>query len=120
MIHLDKNDFISGLIEDHLKVIEEISNKFYTDVSHHLSNETSQADDGEKGILLSLSNDLAKARNKIDLFEVVNTKLKNLFSIAGFAIALISDDDNTYGVYVYDVDDNIRNFRGFNDVITQN
>jgi formate hydrogenlyase transcriptional activator len=120
VIHLDKNDFISGLIEDHLKVIEEISNKFYTDVSHHLSNETSQADDGEKAILLSLSNDLAKARNKIDLFEVVNTKLKNLFSIAGFAIALISDDDNTYGVYVYDVDDNIRNFRGFNDVITQN
>jgi len=55
----------------------------------------------ENEVLLSLSNSIASIRNKLDLFEVIDQKLKKLFNFDDFVICLINDDKATHSAFVY-------------------
>jgi len=52
-------------------------------------------------ILLSLSNAIATTRNKSDLFDVIDQKLKKLFHFQDFVICLINEDQQTHSPFLY-------------------
>ncbi|WP_316800485.1 sigma-54 interaction domain-containing protein [Pedobacter frigidisoli] len=60
-----------------------------------------QQKERENEVLLSLSNSIASIRNKLDLFEVIDKKLKKLFDFDDFVICLINDDLETHSAFVY-------------------
>lgn len=55
----------------------------------------------ENAVLLSLSNAIATIRNKTDLFNVIEEKLKKLFRFEHFVICLINDDKKTHSAFLY-------------------
>jgi transcriptional regulator with GAF, ATPase, and Fis domain len=55
----------------------------------------------ENAVLLSLSNSIASIRNKLDLFDVIDLKLKKLFDFDDFVICLINDDQETHSAFIY-------------------
>lgn len=55
----------------------------------------------ENKVLLSLSNSIASIRNKLDLFEVIDQKLKKLFNFDDFVICLINEDRQTHSAFIY-------------------
>lgn len=55
----------------------------------------------ENKVLLSLSNSIASIRNKLDLFDVIDQKLKKLFDFDDFVICLINDDQQTHSAFIY-------------------
>jgi len=55
----------------------------------------------ENAVLLSLSNSIASIRNKLDLFEVIDQKLKKLFEFDDFVICLINGDKQTHSAFIY-------------------
>jgi len=55
----------------------------------------------ENAVLLSLSNSIASIRNKLDLFDVIDQKLKKLFDFDDFVICLINDDQETHSAFIY-------------------
>jgi len=57
--------------------------------------------DRESKVLLSLSNCIASIRNKLDLFDVIDQKLKKLFDFDDFVICLINDDGQSHSAFIY-------------------
>ncbi|MFD2286945.1 AAA family ATPase [Pedobacter petrophilus] len=55
----------------------------------------------ENKVLLSLSNAIASIRNKLNLFDVIDQKLKRLFEFDDFVICLINDDLETHSPFIY-------------------
>jgi len=55
----------------------------------------------ENEILLSLSNSIAAIRNKVDLFDVIDQKLKKLFNFDDFVICMINEDQQTHSAFIY-------------------
>lgn len=53
----------------------------------------------EETLLLSLSNDIAAAKNRTDLIDVLWLKLKKLLPIKGFAITLANEDGKTHSPF---------------------
>ncbi len=55
----------------------------------------------ENAVLLSLSNSIASVRNKLDLFDLIDQKLKKLFDFDDFVICLINSDQQTHSAFIY-------------------
>ncbi|MDQ0640028.1 formate hydrogenlyase transcriptional activator [Pedobacter sp. W3I1] len=55
----------------------------------------------ETAVLLSLSNSIASIRNKLDLFDVIDQKLKKLFDFDDFVICLINNNQETHSAFIY-------------------
>ncbi len=84
-----------------------------------VANEEIQRKEQEKSILLSLSNEIVTMRDKNDLFRLVDTKFKELFSIEGFGIALINGDGETHSTFLINVKEKALNHESFKDVLSQ-
>jgi formate hydrogenlyase transcriptional activator len=82
-------------------------------ISNILSNEEIANREKEKSVLLSISDGIAALRNRSDLLQIVNTKLKALFSVKEFGIAQIFEEETTYGAFALDVQDNVRDHPDF-------
>lgn len=92
---------LSELLKNHFSTIEYLSEKFKDELKNHLASENFQADEGEKTILLDLSNEIASAKSKVDLTEAVHLKLKTFFKINGLTIILTNDDEQAYQIYMF-------------------
>jgi len=55
----------------------------------------------DNAVLLSLSNAIATIRDKSDLFDVIDQKLKKLFDFEDFVICIINDDQQTHSPFLY-------------------
>ncbi len=108
-----------SLTELQLSLAQGIGNQLGAVVANILANEEIKNRENEKSILLSLSKELAAVRNKEDLFRVVNIKLKELFLVKGFAIALIDHERKTHHAFLIDLEESIKNHHEFNHVLSQ-
>ncbi|MGQ7856756.1 sigma-54 interaction domain-containing protein [Pedobacter sp. WC2501] len=79
-----KTDAISDLENEHVLLLEKLKQK-----------------EIEAEVLLSLSNSIASIRNKPNLFDVIDQKLKKLFDFDDFVICLINDDQETHSAFIY-------------------
>lgn len=77
-------DAIANLENEHVLLLEKLKQK-----------------EIETEVLLSLSNSIASIRNKLDLFDVIDQKLKQLFDFDDFVICLINDDQETHSAFIY-------------------
>ncbi|MFD2571934.1 sigma 54-interacting transcriptional regulator [Spirosoma soli] len=103
---------------DHeLALIEGVSYQLSIAVSTILANEEIANREAEKSVLLSLSNEIASLRNRDDLFNVVNTRIKKLFAIEQFGIVKINEDRQTHSAFIMDVYDSVRNRDDYETVI---
>ncbi|MBC7846916.1 MAG: sigma 54-interacting transcriptional regulator [Flavobacterium sp.] len=56
----------------------------------------------EKSMLLDLSNNLAKVRNKNDLRQITDEKLKTLLVVNNISFCYVSPDGKTFGAFILD------------------
>ena len=87
-------------------------------VSNILANEKVQKREEEQSLLLSLSNEIAAMKSRKDLSNVVNTKIKALFSIDEFAIAQIDEGGETYSAFMLELSNNTKQLTDYNIVTT--
>jgi len=95
----DKKDLLQ---EKEVRLIQGISWQFSVAVSNILANEYVTERDNEKSALIELSKNFAVIRNKDDLHQILNIKLKNLLSISHVITFSISDDGKEYSAYSLD------------------
>ena len=86
----------------HLTLLEVIASHLSTAVANIFSNEEIERKDHEKSILLSLGDDISHARDKNDLLQVINSRMKNLFSFTHSAVGIIDQGKNTYTSFILD------------------
>jgi formate hydrogenlyase transcriptional activator len=72
-------------------------------VSNIMANEEIVKREEEKTILLSLSTEIASLKNRSDLFQVVNGRIKEIFSITQFGIVKINEDRTTHSAFMMDL-----------------
>lgn len=99
------------------RLLEKITNYISSAVANIIANEEIQKRDKENSILLSLSNETAKVKNKEELFSVISLKLKDLFSIASFGIIVKDRDSKTHSFFMFEVDEATKNNPDFDNVI---
>jgi GAF domain-containing protein len=88
---------------DHnLRIIRGISSQLSVAVANILANEEKGQNRNEIATLLSISNDIASIRDKTDLLQVVQGKLKTLFKFNDSAVVIFNGDRSTYRVFLND------------------
>jgi len=83
-------------------LLEVITSHLSTAVANIFSNEEIERRDYEKSVLLSLGNDISHVRDKNDLLQVINSRLKKLFSFTHSAVVIIDQGKNTYAAFILD------------------
>lgn len=101
---------------DDLDLLQGLSYQISIATANIIANEEIASREEEKSILLRLSSEIAALKNRLDLLQVVNTKLKVLFSIKEFGIAHINEDGKTYSAFALDLENNIKLHADFNEV----
>ncbi len=85
-------------------------------ISNILAAEEIAKREEEKTILLSLSNDIASLKNRNDLYQVVNNRIKQIFAITQFGIVKINEDGLTHSAFMMDLGDEVMSQINFEDV----
>ncbi|WP_348811357.1 sigma-54-dependent Fis family transcriptional regulator [Flavobacterium maritimum] len=102
--------------ESHRRLIKNISSHVSSAVSNVISNEEIEKKEREQSILLSLSNQMAMVKNKDELFEVINNRFKELFSLKSFGIILMNEDRKTHRAFLLGVSSRTQNSAGFKNI----
>ena len=72
----------------------------------------------ERAILLSFSKEIADIRNRVELYEVVVSRIKKIFGIGRFVIGKINEDQNTFCVFASDPAGNARHQPDYKTIIS--
>jgi formate hydrogenlyase transcriptional activator len=98
--------FVSNRIvdfeKDALGTIEGVSNQMAIAVSNILGNEAIRKRELEKEVLLSLSHDVSRIRDKNDLISMINNQFKKLFYFNYSTIGVINEDSLTFSFFLTD------------------
>jgi formate hydrogenlyase transcriptional activator len=92
----------------HRKSFKDTPQAGATQILGTTTNRDARKEDHEQSILLSLSNNIAKVRDKKDLLQALNTHLIALFPIVGFGITLLNEEGKSHSPFVVDSEDRIR------------
>ena len=111
----DLNNVIAGisdkrelqqLIDDIKKVAPElaqgISMQLTVAMAKILAAEQIAEKEREQAMLLSISNSIATTRDKMDLLEVLHSKLRTIFSFSHTVICILNDDKKTVRTFLLD------------------
>ncbi|MFA6083480.1 sigma 54-interacting transcriptional regulator [Mucilaginibacter sp.] len=98
------SDIKKLLGEKEIRLIQGISWQLAVAVGNIIANEHVLERDHEKSVLIELSKNFAVIRNKNDLHQIINGKLKELLAISHVITLGISDDGKTF--YAYSLDPN--------------
>ncbi len=105
----------AGFSQEFRDLMKGIAPQLSSAVSNILKNEEIAERETEKSLLLSLSSEIAKLRTKDDLQQMVNTKIKDLFSIHDFGFLQVNDDE-TYSPFMLDLRQHVTNHADFESV----
>ncbi len=90
-------------IEPKSNLLKSVCAQLAVAVSNIMANEEIVKREEEKTILLSLSTEIASLKNRSDLFQVVNSRIKEIFSITQFGIVKINEDRTTHSAFMMDL-----------------
>ena len=88
--------------KDALGTIEGVSNQMAIAVSNILANEAIRKRELEKEVLLSLSHDMSRIRDKNDLISMINNQFKKLFYFNYSTIGVTNEDSLTFSFFLTD------------------
>lgn len=109
-------DRIGGFSQDFRDLMKGIAPQLSSAVSNIIKNEEIAEREKEKSLLLSLSSEIAKLRTKDDLQRMVNTKIKDLFSIDDFGLLQINND-GTYTPFMLDLGEKVTGHKDFERIL---
>lgn len=109
-------DHVGGFSQEFKDLMKGIAPQLSSAVSNILKNEEIAEREKEKSLLLAISNEIAKLRTKDDLQQMVNTKIKDLFSIQDFGFLQINEDD-TYTPFMLDLRRHVTDHVDYKNVI---
>ncbi len=112
----DRTDSFS---ENHLQIIKAVGSQVSTALARIIANEKITLREKEKETLLSISHEMARIRDKNDLLELINTKLKKLFYFTHSSISAITPDRKNFVVYLTDPNSRSRQHGEFEVMISK-
>ncbi|GGH26636.1 Fis family transcriptional regulator [Dyadobacter endophyticus] len=86
-----------------LGLFKSICSQLGITASNLLSRDELEQREREKTILLSLSTEIASLKIRDDLFQVVNAKIKDIFSVTQFGIVKVDEDGKTHSAFMMDL-----------------
>ncbi|QHW00278.1 hypothetical protein [Spirosoma endbachense] len=86
-----------------LGLFKSICSQLAITASNLLSRDELERRENEKTILLSLSTEIASLKSRVDLFKVVNAKIKDIFSVTQFGIVKVDEDGMTHSAFMMDL-----------------
>lgn len=99
------NNKEKGLYSGHnLDLIKGISYQVSSAVSNIMANEDILRREAERGLLLSISTDIAAVRSSNELLTVINKRFKKLLGFSHTVIGTINDDQLSVTPFMYDPD----------------
>jgi formate hydrogenlyase transcriptional activator len=104
-------------IEKNLRIIRGISNQLSVAVANIIASDANEQSRKEMASLLSISTDIASIRDKKDLLQVIQGKLKTLFSFNDAAVVLFSENRSTYRVFLSDCESPRANHPAFAEIL---
>lgn len=96
------SETIDTFVECNLRIIRGISSQLSVAVANIIASEANEQSRMEMSSLLSISNDIASIRDKKDLLQVIQGKLKTLFTFNDAAVVLFGKNKTTYRVFLSD------------------
>lgn len=108
-------DHAGGFSQEFRDLMKGIAPQLSSAVSNILKNEEIAERETEKSLLLTLSTEIAKFRTKDDLQQMVNTKIKDLFSIEDFGFLQVNEDD-TYSPFMLDLGRHVTDHADFENI----
>lgn len=104
-----------GFSDDFRDLMKGIAPQLSNAVSNIIKNDEIKEREREKSLLLELASEIAKLRTKDDLRQIVNTKIKDLFSIDDFGLLQINKD-NTYSPFMLDLGQKVTRHNDFDSI----
>jgi len=88
------------LPKTHINLIKDIANQFSIAVGNIIANETIQAKDAERELLLKLSYDITSIKDKKGLLDIIQMNLKRLFTFQNIVIMVLDDENHTHDIFL--------------------
>ncbi|MDI1321221.1 MAG: sigma-54-dependent Fis family transcriptional regulator [Algoriphagus sp.] len=108
-----KNSFT----QEGIDLLTKISYPISIATANIIANEEIAEREEEKNLLLSLSTEIAALKSRQDLFNVVNGKIKKLFSVHEFGFSKIDEGGETFSAFVMDVGEKIKSHSDYKKTI---
>jgi formate hydrogenlyase transcriptional activator len=111
---------LSNLVEEHLRGVKGVSQKFYEAVNAYYANPNEYAGVMEESFFYNVSKNIASAKNKSELSAIISENLQTLFSISGYTVVLKNLEGTGYSTYLFGADEKISADRDFEKLALQN
>lgn len=103
--------------DNHLDIIQGVAHQIAIAVANIIANENLEKKEKDTKILLSLSADIDKVKNRKDLLLIIKHKLKELLSFTDIAITLYNSENQTFKVFAHHLTDKREQHPEFKNVI---
>ena len=84
----------------YINLIKDIANQFSIAIGNIIANETIQAKEAERELLLKLSYDITSIKDRKGLLWIIQTNLKKLFTFQNIVIMVLNDEDHTHDIFL--------------------
>ncbi|MFT3794848.1 sigma 54-interacting transcriptional regulator [Flavobacterium sp.] len=111
------SEYPGGFIE-HLPIIKAIGSQISIAAYNAIANEEISEREREKEMLLSLSYEMARIRDKDKLLAVINTKLRDILYFTHTSVQVIDWKTETFTVFFTDPNSRSRRHPGFDEMVT--
>jgi len=112
------SDKKESFCDNHIEIINGVGSQIAIAVANIIANENIERNEKDTQILLTLSADMDKVKDRNDLLHIVKSKLTELISFADVAITLYNAESKTFQVFAHQVMDKRENHPKFQSVIS--
>jgi formate hydrogenlyase transcriptional activator len=85
---------------NYINILKDIANQFSIAIGNIIANETIQARQAERDLLLKLSYDITSIKDRQGLLRVIQINLKKLFTFHNIVIMVLNDEDDTHDIFL--------------------
>lgn len=116
-LHIYATDTVS-FTEEFKRIISGIAPQITNAVTNIIKNEASGHEEWINEVLLSLSNDMVKVRDRQDLLKIINSGLKEVFPFSHSMITVMDESEECYKAYLVDGEARFRELSDFGDALS--
>lgn len=87
--------------EESLRILEGLSYQLATTIANIVANEEIESRENEKSILLAIGQNIAAARSRNDLQNIVSRQVLDLFSAKFYTLCLLNEDGKTHYPFLH-------------------
>lgn len=107
----------AGFTDEFMRIITGIAPQVSSAVANIQKNEAMRHGEWINAVLLSLSNDIVKVRNRQDLLKVINSGLKDVVPFSGSMITVMDEREEYYKAYLIDAEAQLKELTDSGDAL---